>query len=800
MNGSNPAITRRHFVIWTGVFASARFLPALAAEPTNIAPQPYFAGVKRALETLAKLGAPIAAADAAQIAALSRQNDRSAVDVAEEVLYRYTLMRVSVESDGYPRAEPGGANRTLVEQGWSLFLVRVSNPIGSTQHLGGQFEIGGQTFGDLSGSSPAQRHGLPIGSDPAPWVAQMWLEARLYDDPPMTPALSGFIVEYRVIQLFSRDRGEHDARFNFLTAAPTGANWLAIYLDLSRRGVRLNFSCLPSRDVKLSIVDTDGRGCVASLVVRDKFGRLYPLQAMRLAPDLPFQPQIYRADGETVRLPDGDYMIETQRGPEYLSNIQSAVVSDQHAQIEVQLKRWIDPAQWGWYSGDTHIHAAGCAHYSQPTEGVSPETIIRHVRGEALSIGEILTWGGGYHYQKQFFTGHVESPVAGLEHPDLQTANNTSLHPHPTAKDSESLIRYDMEISGFPSSHAGHLVLLRLINQEYPGTRTVEDWPSWNLPILQWAKAQGAVAGYAHCGDGMLVDSTALPNYDIPPFAMDGAHESLIDVTHGVVDFLSGCEMPPVAELNLWYHLLNCGFRLGMVGETDFPCMSDGGQRPGVGRSYVRVDNRPVDDAGYDAWVQNLKAGRLYHGDGRSHFLEFTVGGRSSGDGSVQREAGGPVEVRSIVAAWLQPAPTAETDAIRAAEFSFPSWHIERARIGNTREIAVELVVNGIAADKATMIADGTPRQIHFKAAITRSSWVALRILFSGHTHPVFIEVGNRPIRASKRSAQWCRACVDKVWEIRSPFIRESERPAAAEAFDHARKTYDRIVSECEGE
>ena len=127
-------------------------------------------------------------------------------------------------------------------------------------------------------------------------------------------------------------------------------------------------------------------------------------------------------------------------------------------------------------------------------------------------------------------------------------------------------------------------------------------------------------------------------------------------------------------------------------------------------------------------------------------------------------------------------------------------WHIERARIGNTREIAVELVVNGIPADKTTIIADGTPRQIHFKAAITRSSWAALRILFSGHTHPVFIEVGNRPIRASKRSAQWCRACVDKVWEIRSPFIRQSERPAAAEAFDHARKTYNRTVSECESE
>jgi hypothetical protein len=28
------------------------------------------------------------------------------------------------------------------------------------------------------------------------------------------------------------------------------------------------------------------------------------------------------------------------------------------------------------------------------------------------------------------------------------------------------------------------------------------------------------------------------------------------------------------------------------------------------------------------------------------------------------------------------------------------------------------------------------------------------------------------------------------------PFMRESDRPAAAEAFDHARQTYDKIIAE----
>jgi hypothetical protein len=432
-------------------------------------------------------------------------------------------------------------------------------------------------------------------------------------------------------------------------------------------------------------------------------------------------------------------------------------------------------------------------HYTNPTEGVSPETMIRHVRGEGLAIGDVLTWAGGRYHQKQFFTGHADSPASSLEHPDLQVANNASLQPHPTPKDGESLVRYDEEISGLPSSHCGHLVLLRLKGQDFPGTNVVEEWPSWNLPIMRWAREQGAVAGYGHCGVGLIVDSADLPNYDIPPFDAIGANEVIIDVTHGFGDFLSGGQIGPKAELNIWYHLLNCGFRLAMLGETDYPCMS--GERPGVGRSYVRLEHRPTDDAGYDAWISSLQKGRLYFGDGRSHFLEFKVQSRSSGEEDVVLNTAGTVVVEALVAARLKPQITPDTEALRTAEYG---WHLERARIGTTREIPVEIVVNGVAIDTTTLVADGTPRPLKLKSRIARSSWVALCILPSAHTHPVFVTVADKPIRASKRSAQWCRACVDKVWDVKSPFRRESERTAAAEAFDHARKTYDQIISECD--
>jgi hypothetical protein len=805
-NEYDRRVTRRTVIAAAGLSSGVLLLrpsalfAAVAAPLSPVEPQPYFAGVNRALEALAKLGAP--AADAQQIAALARQSDGVAVDAAEKILGRYTLASLTIDPDGTARVMVGGAPRTLIEQGWRMFLVRIANPTARTNSItvttgSGWTEFGGGPGNMLPGSiSLAQRAYLMDTLNKAPLIEKMWVTSELYETAPVTlygfelhtVPLSGIPVEYRVIQLFSRDAGRRSARLTAYTFAKPGA-WP------SESGHQeFDFECLASRTIELGVLDADGRGCVASLIIKDKLDHIYPPQAMRLAPDLFFQPQIYRADGETMRLSDGEYTVESKRGPEYLVGQQTVTIDTARKRIDVKLQRWIDPSKWGWYSGDTHIHAGGCAHYQIPTEGVSPETMIRQVRGEGLSVGDILTWGPSWYYQKLFFTGQAVSPTATLEHPELQAANNASLQPHATAEDADSMLRYDVEVSGFPSSHAGHLVLLRLKEQDYPGTKLIEDWPSWNLPILKWVKAQGdALGGYAHCGLGMVVESKELPNYEIPPMDGVGTQEAIIDVTHGVCDFLSGTNTNPIAELNGWYHMLNCGFRMSMIGETDFPCASD--YRPGAGRSYVRLDKRPKGDAGYEEWVRGLKQGRLYCGDGRSHFLDYKVNGRRTGEDDLNIKTGATLAIEALVAARLEPQPTPDTEVIRKDS---NGYHVEKARIGDSREVFVELVVNGVSVDKVSLIADGTPRPLRFKTPVARSSWVALRIFPSAHTHPVFVLVGNKPIRASKRSAQWCRACVDKVREVKFPFMRESERPAAEEAFEHARKTYDAIISESE--
>ena len=129
-------------------------------------------------------------------------------------------------------------------------------------------------------------------------------------------------------------------------------------------------------------------------------GRVYPSPARRIAaPDFFFHLQIYRADNESVKLPPGKYEVSTSRGPEYLIERRTIDVPESVSHKETfRLNRWIRPSRLGWYSGDHHVHAAGCAHYETPMEGVLPKDMMRHIVGEDLErwlcpvVGAVLVF------------------------------------------------------------------------------------------------------------------------------------------------------------------------------------------------------------------------------------------------------------------------------------------------------------------------------------------------------------------------------------------------------------------------
>jgi hypothetical protein len=127
-----------------------------------------------------------------------------------------------------------------------------------------------------------------------------------------------------------------------------------------------------------------------------------------------------------------------------------------------------------------------------------------------------------------------------------------------------------------------------------------------------------------------------------------------------------------------------------------------------------------------------------------------------------------------------------------------PFWHIERARIGNTRQVPVELVMNGKTVARKDIMADGSIQEVAFEVEVERSSWMAWRILGSSHTNPIFVLVDGKPIRVSRQSAQWCLAAVNQCWTQKAPKISSAERPEAQKAYDYAREVYTKLISECQ--
>jgi hypothetical protein len=89
-------------------------------------------------------------------------------------------------------------------------------------------------------------------------------------------------------------------------------------------------------------------------------------------------------------------------------------------------------------------------------------------------------------------------------------------------------------------------------------------------------------------------------------------------------------------------------------------------------------------------------------------------------------------------------------------------------------------------------------RDVSFDVPMARSSWVALRIRASSHTNPIFVVVGEKPIRASRRSVDWCLRGVDKCWSQKERFIAKAELDQARDAYEHARRVYRTRLAECE--
>jgi hypothetical protein len=869
-------------------FAVAALLSTtlVADDPLPVVPvegQPLAANVKRLDESLEFLGTPLPNETRTAIGEAAAARD---ADNLQRIIDPHVLFVVSINPESRVKVARGPARATLQQAGFTPVLVKVVNLSTVTKSLNISSPQSGPVYAGVAELSMKRQDQIKLReNENVRGDSDRFLHVEMFAQPPMTANLSGLEVEYAIALIYSSEPGKREATVRFDVGGGTQ--------DIGFRGeVPVLFDIRPAVPLQLAIRDHDGTPTAARLVFRDRFGHIYPPQPKRLAPDFFFQQQIYRQDDDTVLLPPGELTMQSSRGPEYrvrermvkveapsvnpdrslsppqgecrasesrragsegrvanatlrasttpLPNpLPAAVRGDQKAEsrrqrIEVQLERWVNPSSFGFYGGDHHIHGAGCAHYTSPTEGVTPRDMFLQVKGEGLNVGCVLTWGPCFEFQRNYFRPHVDEVSEPL-----------------------TIVKYDLEISGFGSQALGHVCLLNLKDQEFPGSEGTKSkgWPTWTTPVMRWAKAQGGVTGYAHAASGLeIVPASAakrllaeldanddgsldadeaasgllpesfaavdadrdkhiteaelvqshdrvaehLPNLAVPEMNGVGAMEVCVSTALGACDFISAMDTPRIAEWNMWYHILNCGFPLKVSGETDFPCMSS--TRVGQGRVYVQLGK--VDRIDYAAWCDGLRRGRSYVSDGYAHALEFTVNGQRPGFDDVQLAGAGTVEVRAKVAfAPETPLAVAHGGVVPPGGKRFVGDTVnlhgprgDKFSNGGTR--LVELVVNGQPIASTEVPADGASHDLKFTTRVDRSSWVALRQFPQLHTNPVNVLVSGKPIRASQSSARWCLATIDQLWRARSRTIAAAERDAARAAFDEATEAFTRIASE----
>ena len=196
--------------------------------------------------------------------------------------------------------QQGQAKPELMEQGWRAFLVKVHNQAGVTAVLA----VDSPNAGPLP-NQPANARAMRVdgsadvqqaADEGAPLRASNWNTA-FCRSMRKTPASA------KPSSTFDVGQGSQDLGF--------------------RSEVDILFTIAPSAKVTFRVLDSNDKPTTGSFLIRDERQRVYPSQTKRLAPDFFFQPQVYRADGESVALPPGKYTIEYSRGPEYRKRTQT---------------------------------------------------------------------------------------------------------------------------------------------------------------------------------------------------------------------------------------------------------------------------------------------------------------------------------------------------------------------------------------------------------------------------------------------------------------------------------------------
>jgi TolB protein len=500
----------------------------------------------------------------------------------------------------------------------------------------------------------------------------------------------------------------------------------------------------PMGRLALRVVDAQGKPVAARVFLTAADGRAYaPDNAWMHADDSfdrserTFEAHYFDTSGTAeVTVPVGMVEVGVMRGFEFAFEQQRVEVKrDAVANLTVRLRSRIpyEPAEW--ISGDVHTHMNYAGTYRN-----TPAHLVEQADAENLTIVEDLV-----------VNKEQRVPDIAYFSPKLDAASNLN-----------HLLLHGQE---YHTSYWGHLGLLNLTKNlilpgyaGYPNTAAASLYPA-NANIADLAHAQGALVGYVH------------PFDSVPDPAKDASltAELPVDVALGKVDYIEVIGFSDhKSTAEVWYKLLNCGFRLPTAAGTDFMGNYASLRGPvGLNRVYAEVKPGALK---IEPWLASIKAGRTFATNGP--LLHFTLGGQGIG-GEVRLEKKQDVRF------------SAEMNSI------VPVDHLQ-------------IVCNGKVARELALDDKGTAARVDGTIPIEASGWCVLRAFSDkaeypildlypyATTSPVYVSVADAPVR-NVGDAAYFVAWIDRLIAAtgsNTSWNTEAEKESVLEMLHEARGKY----------
>src|SRR6478736_10214965 len=201
------------------------------------------------------------------------------------------------------------------------------------------------------------------------------------------------------------------------------------------------------------------------------------------------------------------------------------------------------PEPAGWFTGDIHVHRS-CG--GAP---ISVSSVYNDMVSQDLNVISLLADMGN---------GEVLDPATDL--PKV-TGQDDPISTPGRIVHWDAEWHWDATYNQF--SHqalGGHVLALGITN-------ATQIWNESTYPILNWARQQGGIAGFAHfqyLDDNIPQTITCCTPIEYP-----------VEVALGACDFISEDVNGSDSFIRSYYRLLNCGFRPGIAAGSDRPCAAD---------------------------------------------------------------------------------------------------------------------------------------------------------------------------------------------------------------------------------